>query len=355
MSNPNEKINIGISIGDYNGVGLEVVLKTFADNRIFKDFSVIIYASSKVVNYHKKNLGLNDVNFQIINNIDDAKNRDLYVLNCWEEEVAIEFGKVTKQAGEFALKSLSSATEHLKSGKLAALVTAPLNKYNIQSETFKFPGHTEYLQDAFGAKDHLMILCNENIRVGLITGHIPIAEVASKLSKEAIVSKAQIFIKSLIQDFGIRKPKIAILGLNPHAGDNGLIGKEEQEIIIPAIESLKNQNHIVYGPYGADGFFGSGAYAQFDGILAMYHDQGLIPFKTLAFSTGVNFTAGLPIIRTSPDHGTAYDIAGKNLADFDSFKAALYMAIDIFSHRKMNKELTNNPLKSSAIRYEKDN
>jgi len=346
-------VRVGVSIGDPNGIGMEVIIKTFMDNRMMQMCTSIVYASSKTASFHRKALGINDFSFNFIKTAEQANPKNANLINVWEEEIVIELGKDTQTGGKYALKSFEAALKDLKEGKIDVLVTAPLNKHNIPSEKSKFIGHTEFLTNYFAAQDHLMMMVGDELRIATVTGHIPLSEVASTLSTQKIENKAKIFLKSLTEDFGIRKPKIALLGLNPHAGDNGLLGKEEETIILPAINNLKNEGHLVYGPFGADGFFGSGNFTKFDGILSMYHDQGLVPFKTLAFENGVNFTAGLSVVRTSPDHGTAYDIAGKNCANEQSFRSAVYLAVDIFNQRKNLKETTANPLKISFQKRER--
>lgn len=346
-------VRVGVSIGDPNGIGMEVIIKTFIDNRMMQMCTPIVYASSKTASFHRKALGINDFSFNFIKTAEQANPKNANLINVWEEEIVIELGKDTQTGGKYALKSFEAALKDLKEGKIDVLVTAPLNKHNIPSEKSKFIGHTEFLTNYFAAQNHLMMMVGDELRIATVTGHIPLSEVASALSTQKIENKAKIFLKSLTEDFGIRKPKIAILGLNPHAGDNGLLGKEEETIILPAINNLKNEGHLVYGPFGADGFFGSGNFTKFDGILSMYHDQGLVPFKTLAFENGVNFTAGLSVVRTSPDHGTAYDIAGKNCANEQSFRSAVYLALDIFNQRKNLKEITANPLKISFQKRER--
>lgn len=341
-----DKIKIGISIGDINGIGLEIIIKTLMDNRMMNHFTPIVYGSPRIASYHRKVLGINDFSFNRIRDVKEASQKRPNMQVCWNEEVIIELGKSSNVAGEYALKSLQYALDDLKTGKIQALVTAPVNKNNMQSDAFKFPGHTEYLQHEFGASNSLMFLISDNLRVGVVTGHIPLKEVASQITKENILKKLKLMNNSLKTDFGISKPRIAVLGLNPHAGDNGTLGMEEQEIIAPAIQHAKENNNILaFGPYPADGFFGSGKFSSFDAVLAMYHDQGLIPFKALEFGSGVNFTAGLPIIRTSPDHGTGYDIAGKNQADIDSFRSAIFAAIDIYKTRNENLELMAGAIK----------
>ena len=328
-----DKLKIGITHGDINGIGYEVILKTLEDNRITELCTLIVYGSPKVAAYHRKLTNVN-INLNLINKPADAHENRINIINCCGDEVKVDLGKSTSAAGEAAFAALERATQDLKEGEIDALVTAPINKNNIQSAQFSFPGHTEYLEQLFGNDgDALMILANDKLRVAVVTGHVPISKVASLLTTEIIVRKIEQFNLSLQQDFGIDKPRIAVLGLNPHAGDGGVLGNEEKDIIQPAIEQLRNQGIICFGPLPADGFFGSDNYYKYDGILAMYHDQGLIPFKTLAMENGVNFTAGLPIVRTSPDHGTAYDKAGKNQASPTSFREALYMAIDIVKQR----------------------
>lgn len=341
-----DKIKVGISIGDLNGIGLEVILKTFEDNRILEFCTPIIFGSTKTVSYHKKVLHLNTP----INGIDQIQRavpNKLNLVNIWKESVVIELGTPTDVSGKFALKSLESATKALKNGEIDVLVTAPINKFNIQSDNFKFQGHTEFLEANLEGNS-LMILMTDEIRMGLITGHIPIKDVASAITPELIEKKVDLMYESLIKDFNIQKPKIAVLGLNPHCGDHGVIGKEDDEIITPTIKKIQEKGKIVFGPYAADSFFGARLYKDFDGILAMYHDQGLAPFKTLSFGKGVNFTAGLNKIRTSPDHGTAYEIAGKNKADFSSFREALYTALSIYKKRTEYEQLIKNQLKANG-------
>ena len=327
-------IKIGITQGDINGISYEVILKTLEDNRICELCTPIVYGSPKVAAYHRKMLNLN-VNLNIINKAEEAQEKKANIINCCNEEIKVEVGLSTSQAGEAAFKALEKATRDLKEGKIDVLVTAPINKNNIQSESFSFPGHTEYLENLFGEKgDALMVLANESIRIAVVTGHVPVSKISSCLTQEKILNKIKQFNKSLVEDFGIFKPRIAVLGLNPHAGDKGVIGKEEEEIISPAIKQALDEGIICFGPLPADGFFGANGHSHYDGILAMYHDQGLIPFKTIAMDNGVNFTAGLPVVRTSPDHGTAYDLAGQNMASENSFRQALYMAIDVYKNRQ---------------------
>ncbi len=342
MDNTN-KIIVGISVGDINGIGIEIILKTFEDKRMLDFCTPVLFASNKLISYHKKNLKLNN-SIHSINSVDKIAHGKINLVNSWKEEVKIELGKTTKIGGKFAHKSLKAATTALKNDAIDILLTAPISKDNIQSEEFNFPGHTEYLEENLEGKS-LMILMTDELRIGLITGHIPISQVAETITPELIEAKVDIMHTSLKQDFNINKPKIAVLGLNPHCGDKGIIGKEDDEIIRPTIAKIKDSGKLVFGPYAADGFFGSKTYKQFDGVLAMYHDQGLAPFKALSFGNGVNFTAGLSKIRTSPDHGTGFDIAGKNKANPSSFKEALFTSLQIFKNRKQHKELTKNTLK----------
>ncbi len=336
------KIIVGISLGDSNGVGIEVVLKTFHDKRMLDFCTPVLFGSTKIVSYHKKALNI-ETTIHRISTIDKIVDGKINLLNIFKDEIPINLGIATKESGNFALQSLSSATEALKKNQIDVLVTAPINKENIQSDAFSFPGHTEYLEEQLDGKS-LMVLMTDELRIGLITGHIPISNVAASISTELITQKINIMHASLKKDFCISKPKIAVLGLNPHCGDKGVIGKEDDEIIRPTIQKIKETGKLVFGPYASDGFFGSKAYNQFDGVLAMYHDQGLAPFKALSFGNGVNFTAGLSKIRTSPDHGTGYDIAGKNKANEGSFKEALFTALTIFKNRNQYEELTKNAL-----------
>ncbi len=338
-----KKIKIGITSGDINGVGMEVIIKTFNDARMLEICTPIVYGSSKISTFHRKALKIHDFHFNKIKNVKEASSKKPNIVECWEEDVEIALGQSTKEGGKYALASIVAATNDLKNGLIDAIVTAPINKDNIQSEEFNFPGHTEFFTDKFNGES-IMLMVNENIKIGVATNHIPLSEVANKLSEETIFSKLKILNRALIQDFCIVGPKIAVLGLNPHAGDTGLIGNEEETIITPAINNAKSVGVNAFGPYPADGFFGSGNYKKFDAILAMYHDQGLIPFKSFSFGDGVNFTAGLSIIRTSPDHGVAYDITGQNKASENSFRQAVYAACDIFKNRMLSEKLNENPL-----------
>lgn len=342
MSAQNKPL-IGISIGDINGIGPELVIKAFSDNRILDICTPVIFCSNKVLNFYRKTIGDINFSYQIIKDFSRINLKQINIFNCWEEDIEINPGVLTETGGKYASISLSAAVEALKSRHIQGLVTAPFHKKNIQSETFSFTGHTPFLQKAFGMKDVLMLMTTDKFKVAVLSEHIPIQDVASKVTRPAILSKLNLLHESLVRDFGIDKPKIAVLALNPHAGDEGLIGKEELEIIKPAIKEAR-QNKLVFGPFPADAFFARSHHEQFDAVLAMYHDQGLIPFKSLT-AEGVNFTAGLPFVRTSPDHGTAFDIAGKNQADPVSFLQALYTCIDIINKRKFYDENRKNPLK----------
>ena len=338
------KIRVAITQGDTNGVGYEVIFKAFADPAILELCTPLIYGSPKIAAYHKKALNL-DTNFNIINKAEEARDGKLNLLSCFDNDLKVELGQPSQEAGEAALKALDKAMTDFRSGLYDVLVTAPINKATIQSPGFHFPGHTEYIETSVGeGQKALMILMNETLRVALVTTHLAIKDVARAITKEGIVEKATIFHTALKRDFRISNPRIAVLSLNPHAGDDGLLGSEEKDIIKPAIEELSEKGIQAFGPYPADGFFGSGTYYRFDGVLAMYHDQGLAPFKTIALESGVNYTAGLPIVRTSPDHGTAYDIAGKGKADENSLRQAIYTAIDVFRNRKNYDEPMKNPL-----------
>ncbi|WP_158825564.1 4-hydroxythreonine-4-phosphate dehydrogenase PdxA [Mucilaginibacter lacusdianchii] len=349
-----EKLKIGISVGDVNGIGLEVIIKTLADSRIFDYCTPIVYGHTKVASFHRRTVHVHDLNFNVITSPAQAHHKRANIINCWEEDVKIEMGVSNEIGGKYAFVSLERATNDLLAGEIDALVTAPINKDNIQNENFNFPGHTEYLQQRDGASEVLMFLVSDTLRVGVVTGHIPIARVAESISVEKILAKLRLMDASLRNDFWIRKPKIAVLGLNPHAGDNGLIGSEEKDVIIPAIEEARANDILALGPYAADGFFANGAYQQFDAVLAMYHDQGLIPFKQISFESGVNYTAGLSFVRTSPDHGTAYDIAGKNKASETSFREALFEAIHIVKHRRETAVLNENPLAFAKLSRDRD-
>jgi len=338
------RIRIGITHGDVNGIGYEVIIKTLQDPRLIETHTIIVYGSSKVASYHRKTMNISDSNFNLIKRTDAAHSHRPNIINIVEDEVKLDLGKSTTIAGELAHLALEMATDDLMKNNIDVLVTGPINKKNIQSPGFVFPGHTEYLARKFNAEDSLMLMVSEGMRIGVITGHMPLMKVPGELNEDLIIRKIRILNHSLMRDFGIIKPRIAILSLNPHAGDDGLLGNEEITIIKPAIEKAYNQGILVFGPYPADGFFGSSKISHFDGILAMYHDQGMIPFKLASFENGVNFTAGLPFVRTSPAHGTAYELAGKNEANPEAFRNAVYMACDIYNNRKAYDELKANSL-----------
>lgn len=339
-----ENIVVGISIGDLNGIGGEVILKTFEDARILEFCTPVIFASSKVLAFLKKHFK-STINFNDINSMNQIIHGRVNVLNCWKEPVRIEFGQENMEIGAYAIKSLEEATKALKNNSIDVLVTAPINKHNIQSDTFKFPGHTDYLAQELEG-DSLMFMVTEQLRVGLLTDHVPVKDVSIHISADLIEKKINTVYESLQKDFKINRPKIAVLGINPHTGDSGVIGSEDDEVMRPTLKKIKEAGKLVFGPYAADSFFGSNNYKNFDAVIASYHDQGLIPFKTLSFGQGVNFTAGLNKVRTSPDHGTAYEIAGKRLADESSFKEAVFTAIQIVKNRRDYEQLTRNALKS---------
>lgn len=344
MSASAPKPIIGITTGDLNGIGIELILKTFSDHRILEICTPVIFSSNKAINFYRKSVPDANFNYQSIKEFTRINPKQVNLFNCWEEEVAITPGQLTETGGRYAIKSLVAAAEALKEKKIHGLVTAPIHKKNVQSPEFNFTGHTPYLKQLFGANDVVMLMVSDNFRVALLSEHVPVSEAATHVTRENILSKLSILNQSLIKDFGIDKPKIAVLGLNPHAGDEGLIGKEEDEIIRPAIKEAKH-NMLVTGPYSADAFFARRYQSRFDAVLAMYHDQGLIPFKSLASSEGVNYTAGIAGVRTSPDHGTAFDIAGKNKADHSSFMSAIFECIDIINRRNGYFENRRNPLK----------
>ncbi|MBA3648759.1 MAG: 4-hydroxythreonine-4-phosphate dehydrogenase PdxA [Chitinophagales bacterium] len=348
-----KKYLIGISVGDINGIGIEVFIKTFTDTRMMEWCTPVVYGSSRVIAQHRKNLNLGSFNFNVASGIDRLQANTVNIITVWEDDPNVQFGAINENGGKYAFLSLQAAVKDLKEGKIDALVTAPVNKKNIQSENFPFTGHTGYLVQQSGETDHIMMLCSNEMRVGLLTEHIGLSDVYKYITRESILKKLATIQGSLIRDFGIDKPKIAVLGLNPHAGDDGIIGREEIDIIKPAIAEAISTNMLAFGPYSADGFFGSGNYKKFDAILAMYHDQGLIPFKALYFDSGVNYTAGLPFVRTSPDHGTGFDIAGKNVAHEESFRHAVFLAIDILRNREGYAERTSNPLKKIEIPKER--
>lgn len=337
-------VRVGISIGDINGIGPEVVIKALSDNRLLLDCTPVIYASNKVLAHHKKLINNQDFSYQSCKSADDAAHKKVNVINLWDEEIRFDLGKPTELGGKYAFKSLEAATQDLASGKIDVLVTAPISKEAMAMSGFKFPGHTEYLASLAGEAEALMLMVSGDLRVALATTHIALKDVSASLSREKIIGKIAALDKSLRRDFGIQRPKIAVFGLNPHAGENGKMGTEEQEIIVPAIRQANAQGHLAFGPYPADGFFGSGSRSQFDAVLAMYHDQGLAAFKALAFEDGVNFTAGIPVVRTSPDHGTAFDIVGQDKASELSMRSAIYLAMDIYRNNRLHKEIFANPL-----------
>ena len=339
---------IGFTCGDINGIGPELIIKTLSDVRILEFCTPIIFASNKVINFYRKSIPDNSFNFLSLKDLFKINHNQVNIYNCWEEEVAINPGILNETGGKYAVKSLLAAALALKEGKIQGLVTAPLHKKNVQSNDFNFTGHTPFLKNLFAVPDVVMLLTAENLKVALVTEHIPVKDISPFITKENITGKLQILNTSLQKDFGIDKPKIAVLALNPHAGDEGLIGREEEEIIKPAVKECKHQNIFAVGPFSADAFFARGQYEKFDAVLAMYHDQGLIPFKSLAIGEGVNFTAGIKGVRTSPDHGTAFDIAGKNKADESSFTAAIFTCIDIIEKRRIFEENRVNPLKKMS-------
>ncbi|HLO59655.1 MAG TPA: 4-hydroxythreonine-4-phosphate dehydrogenase PdxA [Bacteroidales bacterium] len=339
-----DRIILGITQGDINGISYEVIMKTLADNRIFDLCTPVVYGSPKVAAYHRKALDLENFTFNSIRTVDEAVARRANIINCIDDSARVELGKSTPYAGEASLQALEIAVKDLADGKLDVIVTAPINKANIKSDKFNFNGHTEFFETRFNAQGVLMLMVNDLMRIGVVTSHVPVAKVTEYITRDTILSKLRIINYSMLTDFAIRRPRIAVLGLNPHAGDEGVIGDEEQKEIIPAINEAQNEGIMAFGPFPADGFFGAGTFSKFDAILAMYHDQGLIPFKALTTEGGVNYTAGLPVVRTSPAHGTAYDITGKNLASADSFRKAVYMAVEIFKNRMQYRDISANPL-----------
>jgi 4-hydroxythreonine-4-phosphate dehydrogenase len=344
-----DKIILGISQGDINSISYEVIMKSLSDNRILELCTPVVYGSPKVAAYHRKALNLENFSFNTVRTVDEAVVRRANIINCIDDSARVELGKSTPDAGEASLKALEAAVKDLGEGKLDALVTGPINKSNVKSEHFNFNGHTEFFETHFKSNGVLMLMVNEFLRIGVVTSHIPLAKVNEYIVRDTILNKLRILSHSLLSDFTIRSPRIAVLGLNPHAGDNGLLGDEEIKEIIPAIMQAQEEGILAFGPFPADGFFGAGSFTQFDAVLAMYHDQGLVPFKALSVEGGVNFTAGLPVVRTSPAHGTAYELAGKNEASADSFRKAIYLACDIFRSRKLFKEMSANPLKQVDI------
>ena len=350
MNSDIHKPTIGFTSGDLNGIGIELIIKALSDNRVLDLCVPVVFCNNKCINFYKKTLPQINFNFHSTKELNRLNHKQVNVVNCWEEDVNITPGELTETGGKYALISLQQATTALKDGSINALITAPIHKKNIQSDDFKHSGHTPYFKEFFAVNDVLMFMVAENMRVGLVTEHVPVAEISKKITKEKILSKIKIMHQSLQKDFGIDKPKIAVLGLNPHAGDEGLIGNEEETVIKFAIKDAKH-NMLVFGPFSADAFFARGSYEKFDGVLAMYHDQGLIPFKSLAFGEGVNYTAGLPVVRTSPDHGTAFDIAGRDKADASSFLVSIFEAIDIFRNRQGYKDARANPMRKMSARF----
>jgi 4-hydroxythreonine-4-phosphate dehydrogenase len=349
-----KKIRIGITQGDINGIGCEVILKSLNDPRMLELFIPVLYSSPKIIAYYRKALSLTNLNTHAVRSAEEAHENKINVVSCLSDELRVEMGKSTIQGGEAALASLKAAVAETKNGMLDALVTAPINKYNIQSEQFRFAGHTEYLQSEFGNSNALMLMISGSLRIGVLTGHAPLAQVPALITQNKILSALHLINRTMLEDFNINRPRIAVLSLNPHAGDNGLLGNEEQTTIIPAIEKIKNEGILAFGPFPSDGFFGSDNYRKYDVVLAMYHDQGMTVFKTLCFENGVNYTAGLPIVRTSPAHGTAYELVGKDTASPGSFRQALFTACDIAINRKQYLSLKANAMKEVDIKYSKD-
>ncbi|MBN1132560.1 MAG: 4-hydroxythreonine-4-phosphate dehydrogenase PdxA [Bacteroidales bacterium] len=347
-----EKIKLGISHGDVNSISYEVIMKSLMDTRMLDICTPVIYGSPKVAAYHKKALDIENFNLNNINNVGECKNGRVNIINCVDENIRVELGKSSESAGIASYLALEAATDDLRDNRIQALVTGPINKFNIQSKSFNYGGHTEYFKDRFGVEEVMMLMVSDIMKVGLVTTHVPIRELPEMITEELIYSKLKLMSHSLLTDFGIRGARIAVLGFNPHAGDSGLLGSEEERVIIPAINRAMEHNIYALGPFPADGFFGSGMFTKFDGILAMYHDQGLAPFKALSMDRGINFTAGLPVVRTSPAHGTAYELAGKNEANFESFRNAIYAACDIYHQRALYRELSKNPLPTGLTQEE---
>ncbi|MFN9710631.1 MAG: 4-hydroxythreonine-4-phosphate dehydrogenase PdxA, partial [Bacteroidota bacterium] len=343
-----QKPVIGFSCGDINGIGPEVIIKTLMDSRITELCTPVVFASNKLINFYKKSIADCGLNYQSIKEWDKINPKMVNVFQCWEEDTEITPGQLNETGGKYGIKSLIAACQALKENKIHALVTAPIHKKNVKTEQFPYTGHTPFLKNFFQAQDVLMFMISENMHVGLLTEHIAVNEISGNLKKENIFSKLKLMKESLIKDFGVDKPRLAVLGLNPHAGDEGLIGKEEESILRPSLKEAREKDIMVFGPYSADAFFARGQYDKFDGVLAMYHDQGLIPFKSLAIGEGVNYTAGLSVIRTSPDHGTAFDIAGKGKADESSLRASLFAAIDIYNQRTGYADARKNPIRKMS-------
>ncbi len=352
LSEMENKPIVGITIGDYNGIGPEVIIKTLTEERLQRFADFVVFGSRPVMSYHAKLLKVQNFMMHEISNFEKLNPKLPNVFNCWTEQAQIKIGEATEEAGARAMVALNTGIQHLKEKNIDVLVTAPVNKQTIAVHHPDFRGQTEYITTEVGATQSMMMLCDDMLRVGLVTNHLSLKDVAAAIDINTIISKIELLHQSLKQDFMIHKPRIAVLGLNPHAGDTGLLGKEEKEIIAPAVNRAKEKGIIALGPFAADGFFGSHHYRHFDAVLAMYHDQGLVPFKTLTFDTGVNYTAGLPVIRTSPDHGTAYDIAGKDLASAGSLRNAIFMALEIARNRNEYAEMTANPVERLSIERE---
>lgn len=341
-----DTIRVGITHGDINGIGYEVIIKTLSEPHMLEVCTPIIYGSPKVAAYHRKALNIEGVSFNHIRNVGEAHPKRINIINCIDDNIRVELGKSTREAGESSYNALDAACTDLEQGLIDVLVTAPINKDNIQSENFVFPGHTEFLAERFKTNNYLMLMVSETMKMGVVTTHMPLSEVSKYITKDSVLSKLRILARTLQQDFSVSRPRIAVFGLNPHAGDNGLLGNEEIDAILPAIVQAKKEGIIALGPFPADGFFGSEDYRKYDAILAMYHDQGMIPFKLTSFEHGVNYTAGLPVIRTSPAHGTAYAIAGEDKASPESFRQAMFLALDVYKSRILFQEISKNPLKS---------
>jgi 4-hydroxythreonine-4-phosphate dehydrogenase len=349
-----KSIIVGISHGDINGIGYEVIIKALSDPGMSEFCTPVVYGSPKVAAYHRKALNISNFSFNNVRSVEEVHMRKANMINCLDDNTRVELGKSTTHGGEAALISLEKAVDDLLAGKLDVLVTAPIDKHNVQSENFHFSGHTEYLKSKAGADEVLMFMIGDTMRIGIVTGHVPLSKVSGLITVDLLMRKLRLMNHSLLYDFGIRKPRIAVLGLNPHAGDNSLLGREEEDIIIPAIQLARKEGILAFGPFPCDGFFGAGSFTKFDGILAMYHDQGLTPFKVLSFDSGVNFTAGLPFVRTSPVHGTAFQIAGKGEASENSFRQAIYLACDILNNRQQYAEISKNPLRHQDIETHND-
>jgi 4-hydroxythreonine-4-phosphate dehydrogenase len=349
-----KSIIVGISHGDINGIGYEVIIKALSDPGMSEFCTPVVYGSPKVAAYHRKALNISNFSFNNVRSVEEVHMRKANMINCLDDNTRVELGKSTTHGGEAALISLEKAVDDLLAGKLDVLVTAPIDKHNVQSENFQFSGHTEYLKSKAGADEVLMFMIGDTMRIGIVTGHVPLSKVSGLITVDLLMRKLRLMSHSLLYDFGIRKPRIAVLGLNPHAGDNSLLGREEEDIIIPAIQMARKEGILAFGPFPCDGFFGAGSFTKFDGILAMYHDQGLTPFKVLSFDSGVNFTAGLPFVRTSPVHGTAFQIAGKGEASENSFRQAVYLACDILNNRQLYAEISKNPLRHQDIETHND-